>query len=61
MSFLRTACRQIEVQKKLGEYCLEYYHCAIQEEVKRSKVIHQAMVTYSQGLKQAYHLEIPPN
>ena len=30
LSFLRTACRQIEVQKKLGEYCLEYYHTAIQ-------------------------------
>ena len=24
-------------------------------------MIHQAMVTYSQGLKQAYNLELPPS
>ncbi len=31
--------QQIEVQRKLGEYCLEYYHTAVQEELKRSQVI----------------------
>jgi hypothetical protein len=58
LSFLRKAAQQVEVQKKLGEYCLEYYHVAIQEELKRSQVIREAMVTYSKGLKQAYNLEL---
>ena len=51
LSFLRKALQQTEVQKKLGEYCLEYYHTAISEEVKRSGVIREAMITYSRGLK----------
>jgi hypothetical protein len=58
LSFLRKAIQQIEVQKKLGEYCLEYYHTAVQEELKRSCVIREAMMTYSQGLKQTYNIEI---
>lgn len=58
LSFLRKAIQQIEVQKKLGEYCLEYYHTAVQEELKRSSVIREAMLTYSHGLKATYNLEI---
>ena len=58
LSFLRIAIQQIEVQKKLGEYCLEYYHTAMQEEIKRSHVIREAMITYSKGLKETYNLEI---
>jgi hypothetical protein len=45
------------VQRKLGEYCLEYYHTAVQEELKRSQVIREAMVTYSRGLKATHYLE----
>lgn len=56
LSFLRKAVQQIEVQKKLGEYCLEYYHTAVQEELKRSSIIREAMVTYSKGLKETYRL-----
>ena len=57
LSFLRKAIQQIDVQRKLGEYCLEYYHTAVQEELKRSQVIREAMVTYSRGLKATYNLE----
>ena len=57
LSFLRKALQQIETQRKLGEYCLEYYHTAVQEELKRSQVIREAMVTYSRGLKATYNLE----
>ena len=39
LSFLRKAIEQINIQRKLGEYCLEYYHSAVQEELKRSQVI----------------------
>ena len=39
------------VQKKLGEYCLEYYHLAVEEEKKRSKVIREAVITFIQGIK----------
>lgn len=58
LSFLRKAIQQIEVQKKLGEYCLEYYHTAVLEELKRSNVIREAMVTYSRGLKETYNMDI---
>lgn len=57
LSFLRKAVQQIVVQRKLGEYCLEYYHTAVQEELKRSQVIREAMLTYSKGLKNTYYLE----
>lgn len=60
LSFLRKASQQTQVQKKLGEYCLEYFHSAINEEVKRSKVIREAMLTYSKGLKQSYNIDIDP-
>jgi hypothetical protein len=46
------------VQKKLGEYVLEYYHTAMSEEIKRSKVIRDAMMIYSRGLKQSYSIDI---
>ena len=31
--------QQILVQRQLGQYCLEYYHTAVREEIKRSQVI----------------------
>ena len=60
LSFLRKAGQQTHVQKKLGEYCLEYYNTAITEEIKRSKVIREAMMTYSRGLKECYNIDIDP-
>ena len=60
LSFLRKASQQTHVQKKLGEYCLQYFHSAINEEIKRSKVIREAMLTYSKGLKQSYNIDIDP-
>lgn len=36
---------------------MEYYHTAVQEELKRSQVIREAMLTYSRGLKATYNLE----
>ena len=48
------------MQKKLGEYCLEYYNVAIAEENKRSKVIRDSMMTYTKGLSQCYNVDMDP-
>lgn len=60
IEFLQKASQQTQVQKKLGEHCLEYLQVAIGEEIKRSKVIREAMVTFSKALQQCYKIEMDP-
>ena len=60
LDFIRIAGKQTSVQKKLGEYCVEYYNIAIAEENKRSRVIRDAMVTFAKGLRQCYNIEVDP-